>query len=95
MTCINTYICISQIGSMSWSQALKSHGADFSFAAGQVQGGKMLYTRLVRTFALAHVRPPPLLQAVLTLPTNVMSCMTSIEVTGKDHTVLLVCILDP
>ncbi|BDA42222.1 probable mediator of RNA polymerase II transcription subunit 25 at N-terminal half [Coccomyxa sp. Obi] len=35
-------------------QALRSHGADFSFAAGQVQGGKMLYSRLVRTFALAH-----------------------------------------
>ncbi len=39
------------------SQALRSHGADFTFAAGQVQGGKMLYSRLVRTFALAHVRP--------------------------------------
>lgn len=39
-------------------QALRSHGADFSFAAGHVQGNKMLHTRLIRTFALAHVRQP-------------------------------------
>lgn len=41
-------------------QALRKHGSDFSFSAGQVQNNKVMIQRLVKAFALAQVCGTPI-----------------------------------